>query len=98
LRAKCRGRVELARRIVELVADASPHPSPATVLVLTHSLHKEEATYGQEVAEATAQLEKLKAAGADGADIRNAVSWPGCEYDGLQPVERSISLMHGPAV
>lgn len=43
-------------------------------LVADDSLYKEEQTYRVESAEAKQNVEKLKKANADGADIRNAVS------------------------
>jgi hypothetical protein len=42
--------------------------------MLTPSLFKEVDTYREEVVAAKQTLDKLKAEGADGADIRNAVS------------------------
>jgi hypothetical protein len=57
----------------------SRHPlaffEPSSVLELICRLFKEEQTYKDEVTEAEKRLAQLKEDEADGADIRNAVSW-----------------------
>jgi len=50
------------------------HYLPPAFRVADSSLFKEEETYREEVVTAVAQLDKLRDEGADGADIRNAVS------------------------
>ena len=59
---------------------------------LMHRLFKEESIYKAEVVDAQARVEKLKADGVDGADIRNAVSvQAGGSRDGAK---HSMPLAH----
>lgn len=78
-----------------LLRSPKSHHLPLSSESTDRSLHKEEDIYRQEVVAATTQLDKLKNEGADGADIRNAVSVLCCS-NGLgeceQGCESSIAL------